>query len=340
MASNANASSAWRKVWTRRGPMACLLLPLAVLHRALVAVRRALYRNGRLKSTRVPVPVITVGNVIAGGAGKTPVTIAMARQLQAEGWRPGIVSRGYGRDSSDCRAVTAHSTAGEVGDEPLLIARTLALPVFVAPQRAQAAQALLAAHPGVNVVICDDGLQHLALARDIEVCVFNSDGIGNGWLLPAGPLREPWPRKVDLVLYAGNPPGGQAPQFSLQRRLAEYAVDAAGRKISLASLRDQPVHAVAAIARPEDFFAMLRERGLTLAQTHALPDHDDFREWAAQAPGDGAVILCTEKDATKLWPRAPNVLAVPLETELPSAFFHALNALLKRYDQRHGFQIA
>ncbi|QNP48724.1 tetraacyldisaccharide 4'-kinase [Diaphorobacter aerolatus] len=325
-----NASSALRQSWQRRGALACLLWPVSKLYAALTALRRMLYRSGHLASTRLPVPVITVGNVIAGGAGKTPVTMAVVRHLQSRGFRPGVVSRGYGRQTADCRAVTEKSTPNEVGDEPLLLARALDVPVFVARQRADAAKALLVEHPEVNVIVCDDGLQHLALQRDIEICVFNDEGIGNGWLLPAGPLREPWPRKVDLVLHAGHAPGGAAPQFALSRELAEHAVTAQGVRVPLDSLRGQDVNALAAIARPEEFFAMLRARGLKLARTFALPDHADLTHW--QAAGDASLpLLCTEKDAIKLWRTVPDALAVPLQVHLPAAFFDALDGLLRRY---------
>ena len=204
--------------WQRRGALAWALWPLSRLYALLVALCRTLYRTGLLPSHHPGRPVIVVGNVIAGGAGKTPVVIATVQHLQARGWHPGVVSRGYGRSTSDCRTVLPGSLPSEVGDEPLLIAQACNVPVVVAAQRSAAAQALLAAHPEVDVIVCDDGLQHWALARDIEICVFNDQGTGNGFLLPAGPLREPWPRKVwfgepwpravDLVLHAGPSPQG------------------------------------------------------------------------------------------------------------------------------------
>ena len=316
-----------RGAWQHRGALALALWPLSLLYGVLTALRRALYRTGLLRSERLPVPVIVVGNVIAGGAGKTPVTLAVVRHLQARGWRPGVISRGYGRATADCREVLPASSAAEVGDEPLLIARASGAPVFVARRRAQAGRALLAAHPATNILICDDGLQHLALARDLEVCVFNDEGAGNGWLLPAGPLREPWPRAVDLVLHAGAAPGGSAPQFPLSRRLADHAVDAKGRQLPLAQLRGLKLHALAAIARPQDFFAMLRAQGLPPATEEALPDHYDFSSW--KRPSDTRLIpICTEKDAVKLWPAHPGALAVPLRLDIPAAFFAALDARL------------
>ncbi|MBS0610934.1 MAG: tetraacyldisaccharide 4'-kinase [Proteobacteria bacterium] len=316
-----------RQAWQRRGLLALALWPLSLPYRALTALRRALFQAGLLRSERLPVPVIVVGNVIVGGAGKTPVTLALLHHLRAAGWRPGVISRGYGRASDDCREVLPTSRAAEVGDEPLLIARDAGVPVFVARRRADAGCALLAAHPATDILLCDDGLQHLALARDVEICVFNDEGTGNGWLLPAGPLREPWPRAVDLVLHAGPPPGGPAPQFALTRTLAPYAVDASGRRVPLDELRSQPLHALAAIARPQDFFAMLRALGLMPATEEALPDHYDFSSW--KRPSNMRLMLvCTEKDAVKLWPTHPDALAVPLQLAIAPAFFAALDARL------------
>ena len=322
-------SAGLRSAWRQRGWLALALWPLSLPYRALVALRRTLYRWGVLRSERLPVPVIVVGNVIAGGAGKTPVTLALVRHLQATGWQPGVISRGYGRSSDGCREVLPASTASEVGDEPLLIARAAGVPVFVARRRAQAGRALLAAHPATDVIVCDDGLQHLALARTVEICVFNDEGVGNGFLLPAGPLREAWPRTVDAVLHTAPqaPPGTRAPAFRLTRQLAPYAIDAQGRQMPLTSLHGQALHAVAAIARPEEFFAMLHARGLTLVHCEALPDHYDFDSWQ-HLPDKGKTLICTEKDAVKLWPTHPGALAVPLHLSLPSEFWAQLDASL------------
>ena len=321
-------ASLLQRIWQRRGLLAWLLWPLSLIMALLVLLRRALYRSGVLRAAHPGVPVIVVGNVIAGGAGKTPVVMAVVKHLQALGLHPGVVSRGYGRSTSDCRAVLAHSPASEVGDEPALIARACGVPVFVAKRRIDAARALLAAHADTNVIVCDDGLQHLALARDIEICVFNDQGTGNGFLLPAGPLREPWPRAVDLVVHAGTPVADcGAPAFALQRALAGHALRSDGTQVPLAQLRGQPLLAVAGIARPQDFFAMLQAQGLALAHTHGLPDHSDFDSW--QRPTDKPYsLICTEKDAVKLWHSHPDALAVPLQVQIDGGFFVALDARL------------
>lgn len=318
-------SQALQRAWVRRGPGALLLRPFAALYGLLSGTRRLLYRTGLLTRERLPVPVIVVGNVVAGGAGKTPVVTALVEHLRARGLRAGVISRGYGRSTADCREVRPDAAAQDVGDEPLLIARRCGVPVFVASRRAQAGRALLAQHPGTQVLVGDDGLQHLALARDIEICVFDERGTGNGWLLPAGPLREPWPRAADLVL---RPAAAAAIEgFELARRLDTHAVRADGSRLALAELARQPVLALAGIARPEAFFAMLRHAGVQPAQTVALPDHHDFDAHPPELPADHAVV-CTEKDAVKLWRLRPDAWAVPLAVEIEPAFWRAFDRLL------------
>lgn len=316
------------QAWRQRGWLARLLWPLSVLLGLLVRLRQGLYLSGFLQRHRVPVPVIVVGNVVAGGAGKTPVVMALARHLQARGLHPGVISRGHGRRTRGCREVHADSPALEVGDEPALIKRSTQVPVFVAARRIDAARALLARYPQTDVLLSDDGLQHYALARDIEVCVFDDRGVGNGWLQPAGPLREPWPRPVDLVLHTGARPAFTG--FTSRRALARHAVRANGTQVALATLAQasgRPLLAVAAIARPEAFFDMLRAQGLPLTRTMALPDHYDFDNWPR--PTDKAyTLICTEKDAIKLWQQHPDALAVPLEFTPEPAFLAALDALL------------
>lgn len=331
-------------VWLRRGARAWALRPVAWLFGLVASVRRALYAVGWLRREGVPVPVVVVGNVVAGGAGKTPVVIAVTRHFQARGLAVGIVSRGHGRSTDDCREVRDDSDPREVGDEPTLLRRVTGAPVFVARRRVEAARALLARHPEVRLIVSDDGLQHLALRRDVEICVFDDRGIGNGWLLPAGPLREPWPRACDLVLHTGGRPEASAapaiPGFGARRALADHALRGDGTTVPLDDLRSLTLVAVAAIAKPEGFFSMLRARGLRPVACVALPDHDDFTGWTPPAPVAGAphpTIVCTEKDAVKLWRLRPDALAVPLVFEPEVAFFEALNAKLSSAD---GFQAA
>ncbi|MEJ5989044.1 tetraacyldisaccharide 4'-kinase [Ramlibacter sp. PS3R-8] len=325
---------ALQRAWLRRGLLAWLLLPLSGLYGAVALLHRMLYRSGLRRSQRLPVPVVMVGNVVAGGAGKTPVVMALLAHLRERGVAAGVVSRGYGRSGADAIEVHAGDAAQRTGDEPLLVKRSCGVPVFVAGRRADAALALLRAYPATQVIVSDDGLQHHALARDIEVCVFDARGTGNGWLLPAGPLREAWPRPVDLVLAHGGPPGIAG--HVLQRKLAAHAVRADGSRCSLGGLASAgDIHAVAGIAQPESFFAMLREAGVALAQTHALPDHHDF-DAGLPLPAD-ATLVCTEKDAVKLWRSRPDAWAVPLQVTLPAAFIAAFDRLLDaRLSSAHG----
>lgn len=329
-----------QRAWLQRGPLACALWPLSQLYRLLAAARGALYRVGVFARDRLPVPVVVVGNVVAGGAGKTPTTLAIACHLRDAGWHPGIVSRGHGRSTGDVRAVQPDSDPREVGDEPLLLRRRADVPVFVGRRRAEAGRALLAAHPQVNVLLCDDGLQHAALARDLEICVFDARGIGNGWLLPAGPLREPWPRAVDLVLatepQAAPLAAAEAP-FVATRQLAAHAVRANGERVPLAALQGTPLTAVAAIARPQAFFAMLRAAGLTLERCVTLPDHDPYEDFARRrGVRVSETLVCTEKDAPKLWRERPDALAVGLQLALPAGFLAALEARLARLAGRRA----
>jgi len=336
----------WQATWARRGVTARLLWPVSAPYAALVALRRRLYQWGVLRTHRLPVPVILVGNVVVGGAGKTPTVIALIEHLQAKGWRPGVISRGYGRQGGGVLAVQDDTPASLSGDEPALIRRRTGVPVFVAARRADAGRALLAAHPQVNLLLCDDGLQHLALARDLAIAVFDERGVGNGWQLPAGLLREPWPPaagspfRPDLLLQqhrpGARPPNlprpADLPGFVAERRLADTAWGPDGTHIPLDELRDRPVTALAGIARPEAFFAMLRARGLNLTRTCPLPDHAAAQDYHALALAPGDVLLCTEKDAVKLfarWPQAGRrLLAVPLEFTPEPAFFEALDAAL------------
>ena len=315
---------ALQRAWLSRGVLASVLWPLSLAYAAAAGLHRGLYRLGVLRTERAQVPVLVVGNVVAGGAGKTPVVIALAEHFSGHGIAVGVVSRGHGRRSGGTVAVQCNSAAADTGDEPLLIARRTGVPVFVARRRIDAARTLLAAHPGVQLILCDDGLQHHALARDVELCVFDDRGIGNGWLLPAGPLREAWPRHADLVLRTEAAPGIAG--HLVRRSLADHGVRADGSRVALASLQGQPCHAVAGIAQPDRFFAMLRAQGIGLQQTLALPDHTDFDD--VPLPPAGALLLCTEKDAVKLWSRAPQAVAVPLAVRIDPAFWQALDALV------------
>ncbi len=321
------------RAWTQRGVLAWLLWPFSCLYRLLWQIRRTAFRIGWRQVQHAAVPVVVVGNVVAGGAGKTPVVLALVAHFQSRGLRPGVVARGYGRKSRDCRAVLANTQADEVGDEPLLIHIRTGVPVYVATVRIDAARALLAAHPDIDLLIADDGMQHLAMHRDIEICVFDERGVGNGFLLPAGPLREPWPRPVDLLLQSGGAAILDG-AWQFHRSLADHAVAADGTRYPLSALlqptsdHPQVLRAVAGTARPDVFFAMLRGLGLHLDSTQALADHANFlaSDWINH--GD-ETVLCTEKDAVKLWRHRPDALAVPLLLHIEPGFWLALDQLVR-----------
>jgi tetraacyldisaccharide 4'-kinase len=324
------------RAWLNRGLIASLLYPFSLFFRALVRTRRRLYAWGLLKTQKVDALVIVVGNVVAGGAGKTPCVIALVQHLHAAGYTVGVISRGYGRSGTECTEVMPDASARDTGDEPLLIRRTTQVPVFVGRTRIEAATALLERYPLTQVIVCDDGLQHYALYRDLEICVFDDRGIGNAWLLPAGPLREPWPRRPLaqagqnddrlLVLHTGAHPAFAG--FTAQRSLAPFAHCGDGTTIALSALGmpgTKPLLAVAGIAQPDSFFSMLRANQVPLAKTLALPDHYDFDSFLRNIY-EGYSIICTEKDAAKLWSTAPEAWAVPLLFVLQPAFFDAVTA--------------
>jgi tetraacyldisaccharide 4'-kinase len=329
MSKNHTLEATLTRAWLRRGPLACALWPVSLLFRAVAALRAALYRAGVLKSGRLPVPVVVVGNIFIGGTGKTPLTIWLAEALVQAAMRPGVISRGHGSEGAAPRAVTLDADAALVGDEPLLIARRTGVPVFVGRQRVEAGRALLAAHPEVNVLLTDDGLQHYALARDVEVVLFDGRGVGNGWLLPAGPLREPPSRRRDVTVV--NAPemtpalaravGGQPFRMALAGDTAEQLVDAKQRQ-PLAAFAGRRILAAAGIGNPGRFFAMLRGAGLSFEEL-PLPDHHDFRD-NPFAGVDADVILITEKDAVKCGQlenlkHDPRLWVVPVSARIDAA---------------------
>jgi tetraacyldisaccharide 4'-kinase len=284
-------------LWYGRHPARWLLWPLSLAYGSIVALRRALYRHGVWRVKALPVPVVVLGNISVGGTGKTPAVIWLATQLGSRGFAVGVVSRGYGGQSHDWpRAVGANSDPREVGDEPVMIARRTGCPVVVGPDRVAACRALLAANP-VDVLLADDGLQHYRLGRRVEIAVVDGErGLGNGLLLPAGPLRE-WPHRlaeVDAVLVNGGPGGGGSGLHARLRPRAMVRLDD-GLERALDEFRGRRVHAVAGIGHPQRFFALLEAAGIEVVP-HPLADHACMN--LAEIP-TGDPILMTEKDAIK-----------------------------------------
>ena len=336
---------ALEQAWLKKGLISRVLWPVSLIYGLLFGLRKLLYRLGVFRYQQLPVPVIVVGNVYVGGVGKTPLVIALVQQLTASGLNVGVLSRGYGRSGEGSQSVTPQSLATEVGDEPLLIARACQVPVVVGKNRFEAGLKLLAQNPQTQLIVCDDGLQHLGLVSDLALCVFDERGLGNGWLLPAGPLREAWPvhssgySHVITVLTSNyakhNPQTNQQqeqPQslkqltvdFVVPRVLADFAHQADGTIQTLSSFRGQKMQALAGIGKPEAFFDMLTAQGIGLSVTQALADHEDMHSVRID-PAMGAV-LCTEKDAVKLWNYLPTAWAVPLVTEIPEELFNSILA--------------
>ena len=284
-----------------------LLTPVSWLFHLLVAGRRQAYRRGWLAAEALPVPVVVVGNIVVGGAGKTPLTLYLARQLRAAGCHPGIVSRGYGGSASAVMAVAADASADLVGDEPLLLARDSACPVWIGRDRVAAARALLRTHPECDVILCDDGLQHYRLARDVEIAVCDVRGLGNGRLLPVGPLREPRQRLRQVSAVVGNGMaaellfngGGKPPpvfRMDLEPGPFEHLHDPS-RRCSAADLAGRKLYAMAGIGHPQRFFRTLAELGLEV-EARAFPDHHAYTAADLDFARDG-VLLTTAKDGVK-----------------------------------------
>lgn len=305
-----------------------LLWPLEWLYRAVVSYKRFSFLKGWRSTRRARVPVIVVGNITVGGTGKTPVTLALCRALQVAGFKPGIASRGYGSLATQFPlAVTADTPVTDSGDEPLLLARRSGVPVAIDPDRAEAV-ALLESEFGCNVVICDDGLQHYAMARDIEwVVVDGRRGFGNRRCLPLGPLREPLSRLDDVAAVLLN--GGDEDLFAGAVRFALRPTQvvpihggAALAPADFAAIQPR-VHAVAGIGHPQRFFDTLRELGLDVVE-HPFPDHHIFTP-ADLAFGDDLPVVMTEKDAVKCAPMAGSAQRwfLAVEAELPAALLQA-----------------
>jgi tetraacyldisaccharide 4'-kinase len=317
-----------RDVWYGNRPPALSLRVLESLYAALTALRRALYRSGILRHLRAGVPVVVVGNVTAGGTGKTPLTIALVEALRERGFKPAVVSRGYGSSTRGPTIVTARHGAAEVGEEPLLIARATQAPVAVGRDRVAAAR-LLVDSAAADVIVADDGLQHYRLQRDLEVCVIDGERrFGNGRLLPAGPLREPQSRAAACDFRVCN--GGAPQQGEITMLLAGDAAVAlqSGERRRLSEFAGQRAHALAGIGNPGRFFAMLRTAGIEAVE-HAYPDHHPFAPADVRFDDDQPVLM-TEKDAIKCVAFADGRhWFVPVRAQLPREFFDAVAAKVR-----------
>jgi tetraacyldisaccharide 4'-kinase len=291
------------KHWYRITPFHLLLWPVSLLFGLLAAIRRTLYRRGALRSFKLPVPVVIIGNISVGGTGKTPCTLWLAQQLLDAGWHPAIISRGYSkarqRQTNSPRAVAAADSPDEVGDEPLLMTQRGLCPVWIGRDRVAAARGLLQAYPECDVILSDDGLQHYRLQRDVEIVLV--DGLrrfGNGLLLPAGPLREPVSRLASVDAVVSNGGKAAAGEYAMQLGGAQFykLLDPAA-SLPASAFAGRNVHAIAGIGHPQRFFTYLEQLGVS-AQTHAFPDHHCYSP-SDIAYRDADAVLMTEKDAVK-----------------------------------------
>jgi tetraacyldisaccharide 4'-kinase len=328
--------------WYRLTPWHVLLLPFGVVFGILASLRRFLYILHLLPVVKLPVPVIVIGNITAGGTGKTPLVIWLANFLQEQGFKPGIVSRGYGGSNIGSLEVARQSNPVLVGDEPVLLARRCRCPVWVGRKRSAAAKALLAANPDCNVVLSDDGLQHYRLHRDVEIVVVDGERkFGNGLPLPAGPLRELTGRllSVDAVVVHDGEPAASGTARSFTMRLAGetfYNLLNPDFKASAADLRGKKTYAVAGIGNPQRFFHQLQKLGLT-AVARPFPDHHRYQPEDLYMP-DAEAIIMTEKDAVKCGSFADEkywVLAVDAQVPRELGLL-----ILKKLRNHHGPQTA
>ena len=324
------------------------LLPLSWLFSLLTSLRRTLFRCGALRSYCLPVPAIVVGNLTVGGSGKTPLVLWLIDRLREQGWRPGVISRGYGGAVSGACSVSSTSISAEVGDEPLLLARRGGVPVFVGRDRVAAGRALLAAHPECNVIISDDGLQHYRLQRSVELAVFDARGAGNARLLPAGPLREPLRRLagVTAVVWNGRSETQAAraaqglPQFAMQLVGRRFVSLRDGQRFCTTdSLRGKRLYAIAGIGDPARFFSQLAALGLEF-EAHPFADHHRYSAADLAFARDG-VLLMTEKDAVKCAAICAEIplgeaWVLPVEAEISAAADHAglLETILEKLNGR------
>jgi len=322
----ADVKQALPAAWQRQAWWLALLLPLSVLYATVTGLIRLSYRFGWQKAYRAPVPVMVIGNITVGGSGKTPLIIHLVKYLQQQHQlKLGVISRGYGGQAPFPKLVHADSTPDQVGDEPVLIVQQTGVPMAVAPNRQAAIECLLAAHPEIELILSDDGLQHLAMARDIEWIVLDAArGIGRGWLLPAGSLRESAKRlQSSTVVVHGQTDAALQMQLIAQPLQALNPMQQHDQRRPSAGER---VHAVAGIGHPPRFFQQLRELGFVVIE-HAFADHHDYMAEDVQF-GDGLPMITTGKDAVKLFGLGVSGWVLPVEAHLSEGCYRILHQQL------------
>ncbi|OGT49120.1 MAG: tetraacyldisaccharide 4'-kinase [Gammaproteobacteria bacterium RIFCSPHIGHO2_12_FULL_38_11] len=328
------------KIWYKKNLLSYLLSPLSLIYQLIIAIRYYLYKTKFLKTHHINIPVIIVGNITVGGTGKTPLVITIVKELKKQGFHPGIISRGYGGKSKTWpQTVNENSDPFWVGDEAVLMAKKTGVPVVVGPMRVQDAQKLLELN--CNVIVSDDGLQHYALAHDIEIAVIDaSRGLGNGFCLPAGPLREPKKRldSVDFIISNGSITPFEKERccvsfrgdFSMHFVIDDIIAINNGTTCSTAGV----FVAIAGIGNPERFFNSLREKEIVFT-SKIFPDHHHFKKSDFDFVAQNEIILMTEKDAVKCAAFADNrFYVVRGHAEVDSEL---IQSLLKRLD--YGFNV-
>ncbi len=308
------------------------LAPVTLVYRMLVGLRRTLYGLGVFRSTRLPLPVVVIGNIAVGGTGKTPLALWLAERLAAAGHKPGVVCKSYAAQADSPSQVTASDAPDVRGDEAVLLASRLTCPVWSGPDRVRTALALHAAHPEVNILLCDDGLQHYALARDVEIVVVDAKrGFGNGLMLPSGPLREARARlrSVDAIVLNGGDKvdtPASVPTFRMRLHGERWrSVTNAQQTADATRFIGRRVAAIAGIGHPARFFEHLRKQGIDVAP-HAFPDHHRYIE-AEIASLEADYVLMTEKDAIKCarFPD-PRMWTLPVSAEIDPALLGVILA--------------
>lgn len=321
------------RVWYGRSLISTLLLPLSGLYWVIILLRQVFYNSFLFNKKQFEHPVIVVGNITVGGAGKTPMVIYLCNELRKHGYKPGIASRGYGGNISAATLVQKTHNAVQVGDEPVLIFNRTNVPVMVGANRVEVINTLLNIHH-CDLVICDDGLQDYRFNHDVEILMIDGDRqFGNQRLLPAGPLREPLSRlaKCDLRVVTAKPVLSLSKDTMQYEVLEIVMVGHPDEKMSLDALRGQTVHAVAGIANPKRFFDLLQSHGLQVIE-HAYEDHAVFSSGDLQFPDDYSVLI-TEKDAVKCSTlELENVWYLPVTAQLPGTFIPRVQQLIRESD--------
>ncbi|MFT5259629.1 MAG: tetraacyldisaccharide 4'-kinase [Saprospiraceae bacterium] len=318
--------------WQKRGLWAWLLSPISILIYSLAWLKRKGYQLSVFKAQRLPLPIIVVGNLSVGGTGKTPLVIYLCQLLKEKGFRPAIISRGYkSKEGQQSQLVTALSVATQVGDEAVLLAQRTGCPVMIGANRVQSVKDLIK-QTDCDIVISDDGFQHLKLHRDIDILVRDaSRGYGNGWCLPSGPLRESFSAQNDahLVVHNGGEKAGKDQHFAMALHPTNPFKLSTQEESSYDSLSCMHFNAVAAIGNPERFFSMLESHSITIAR-HPFVDHHAFRADDLDF-GDDKPLIMTEKDAVKCAPLSVNnpIWVVPVTAALSPKFDTALLDKLK-----------